>query len=104
MKTLTLAAFLIASITPTTSFAEQASDDMEHIKVTYRTPLEYAIYQYTTDTLQAFNQQVRVEAQRQAKLTSEQMAKPYMVNLANNAAQIVQTKATVKTMTLESAE
>ncbi|MCL1138349.1 hypothetical protein [Shewanella pneumatophori] len=75
MKTLTLAILALSSMMSLQSSAEPVSNDMEHISVIYRTPFEYSLYQYTQDTLQKFNQQMRVEIIHQAKQSSMQMAK-----------------------------
>lgn len=104
MKNFTLAALLFASFIPATSQANLDPTEMEHINVTYRTPFEYSLYQYTSDTLQAFNQQLLVDIHQQAKQSSQQMAKSYSLSVAENNSVNIPTKALVKTMTLESAE
>ncbi|WP_299811003.1 hypothetical protein [uncultured Shewanella sp.] len=77
MKTIAFAVLSAALIMPSISYANSNDDQMEHITVTYRTPIEYAVYQYTTETLLAFNQQIRMEIQLQARMTSMQMAKSH---------------------------
>ncbi|ABV88452.1 hypothetical protein [Shewanella pealeana] len=77
MKTIAYAVLSAALLMPSISFANSSDEQMERITVTYRTPIEYAVYQYTTETLQAFNQQIRMEIQLQARMTNMQMAKSH---------------------------
>ncbi|QQX79273.1 hypothetical protein JK628_17240 [Shewanella sp. KX20019] len=73
MKKLAIAAVLISLLTPLTSLAAAQQQDMEHMSVTYRTPLEYAIYQYTTDLLNSFKLQLRADIHLQARMNIQQM-------------------------------
>ncbi|MGS0677097.1 hypothetical protein ACVBIO_19440 [Shewanella sp. 0m-8] len=75
MKVIAYAILSAALVAPSISYANDSQNQIEHITVTYRTPFEYAMYQYTSDMLQDFNQQVRVEIQQQAKSNIMQMAK-----------------------------
>lgn len=104
MKILTCATLLMASMIPTMGHTANADSQMERISVIYRTPFEYALYQYTTETLQALNQQVHMEIQIQARLSSMQMAKAQGI-ISDNANRTVEpTKTVLASDRLKSAE
>lgn len=104
MKTLTCATLLIASMLPNIGYTADADSQMERITVTYRTPFEYALYQYTTETLQAFNQQVLMDIQIQARLSSMQMAKEHGVMTNELSKANESNKTLISSRTLKSAE
>jgi len=74
MKKLTIAAVLITLLTPLTSLAAAQQQEMERMSVTYRTPIEYAIYQYTTNLLNSFKLELRADIHMQARMNIQQMA------------------------------
>ena len=104
MKTIAYAVLSAALFMPSMSFANSNDDPMEHITVTYRTPVEYAVYQYTTDTLQAFNQQIRMEIQLQARMTNMQMAKSHGIISDNVTTALKPAKDVLTSKRLKSAE
>ncbi|SQH77981.1 conserved protein of unknown function [Shewanella benthica] len=63
----------ITAITASSSMA-MSSTAMEVITVTYRSPLDYALYQYTTELLAYFRLQIRADIYTQARANSMQMA------------------------------
>lgn len=71
--------FVISSLLPTTAWAVPAnaatnSATMEVITVTYRSPIDYALYQYTTELFAYFKLQVQADIYTQARSSSMQMA------------------------------
>ncbi|PKG55838.1 hypothetical protein CXF83_06930 [Shewanella sp. Choline-02u-19] len=74
MKSLTLATLLITLFTPLASIAADSQQDIEHMSVTYRSPMDYAIYQYTTHVFSMFKLQLRADIHIQARMSSLQMA------------------------------
>ncbi|MBL4913674.1 hypothetical protein L2719_03215 [Shewanella schlegeliana] len=104
MKAIICAILSTALIVPSIGYANSSDDQMERITVTYRTPFEYALYQYTTDMLQEFNQQVRVEIQLQAKLNSMQMAKEQGMMINELSKMNKPNKTLLSSRTLKSAE
>ena len=104
MKTIAYAILTVALAMPSISYANDNKSQIEHFTVTYRTPFEYALYQYTNDILQDLNQQVRIEIQQQAKLNSIQMAKQQGF-LSNQLAKAEPSnKTTLNSVVLKSAE
>ncbi|GIU16563.1 hypothetical protein TUM4261_35190 [Shewanella sp. c952] len=75
MKKSIYAALIVASISPFTALAANDHQDMDHMSVVYRAPLEYAAYQYTTEMLSNFNLQLLADIYIQARMSSLQMAK-----------------------------
>ncbi|ABZ77768.1 hypothetical protein Shal_3221 [Shewanella halifaxensis HAW-EB4] len=104
MKAIIYTLLSTALIVPSISYANSSDDQMEYITVTYRTPFEYALYQYTTNMLQEFNQQVRVEIQLQAKLSSMQMAKEQGIVTNELSKMNKPNKTLLSSRTLKSAE
>lgn len=80
MKKLTIAtAILITLFTPLASIAADSQQDIEHMSVTHRSPLDYAIYQYTTHMLSSFKLELRADIHMQARMNSLQMAREHGV-------------------------
>ena len=104
MKTIAYAVLLTVLLMPSISFANSNDDPMERITVTYRTPVEYAVYQYTTDTLLALNQQIRIEIQLQAKMTSMQMARSHGIITDTVTTALKPAKAVLISKRVKSAE
>ncbi|WP_299786757.1 hypothetical protein [uncultured Shewanella sp.] len=81
---LTLSATLLAiSLVPQTSLAETTqgttvNEGIEVITVTYRSPFDYALYQYTTEILSNFRSQIETDIYTQARASSQQMAKSHL--------------------------
>lgn len=75
MRKLIYVALIAASISPFTALAANDQQDMEHMSVLYRAPLEYAAYQYTAEMLSNFNLQLLADIYVQARMSSLQMAK-----------------------------
>lgn len=71
---------LFVSLLPLSLHAEQMekttkTEAMEVITVSYRTPLDYALYQYTTELLNQFRVQIKSDIYTQARSSSLKMAK-----------------------------
>ncbi|EGM71175.1 hypothetical protein [Shewanella sp. HN-41] len=83
MKTLTYlqiaSSLLVCSLIPL-SHATAASPSMEIITVTYRSPLDYALYQHTTEILSEFRIEIREDISIQARNGLQEMAKAQRVN------------------------
>lgn len=62
-----------------------ASPNIETITVTYRDPLDYALYQHTTEMLSAFRLEIREDIGIQARNSLMDMAKAQHVNRLNLA-------------------
>ena len=62
-----------------------ASPNIETITVTYRDPLDYALYQHTTEMLSAFRLEIREDIGIQARNSLMEMAKAQHVNRLNLA-------------------
>jgi hypothetical protein len=62
-----------------------ASSNIETITVTYRDPLDYALYQHTTEMLSAFRLEIREDIGIQARNSLMEMAKAQHVNRLNLA-------------------
>ncbi|MCL1050642.1 hypothetical protein L2755_13565 [Shewanella abyssi] len=82
MKKLTIAAVLITLLTPLTSLAAAPQQEMERMSVTYRTPLDYAIYQYTTNLLNSFKLELRADIHMQARMNIQKMAQEHGFTVA----------------------
>ncbi|MCJ8304266.1 hypothetical protein [Shewanella sp.] len=70
---------VMSSLLPTTASAApsntaMSSAAMEVITVTYRSPIDYALYQYTTELLAYFRLEVQADIYTQARAGSMQMA------------------------------
>ena len=104
MKAFTSPVLLVALLLPTISFANNSAAQIEHITVTYRTPLEYATYQYTTNMLRHFNQLILSDIQQQAKESSMQMAREQGIIIDKIVTAIEPSKTLVNTRIFESAE
>lgn len=83
MKTLThlqiASSLLVCSLIPL-SHAMAANPNMEIITVTYRSPLDYALYQHTTEILSEFRLEIREDISIQARNGLLEMAKAHGVN------------------------
>lgn len=83
MKTLThlpiAGSLLVCSLIPLGN-AMAANTNMEIITVTYRSPLDYAAYQYTTEILSEFQLEIREDISIQARNSLLEMAKTHGVN------------------------
>jgi|GEM_PF-4856849 len=80
MKLTVSLTLLAISFLPLSIHAEQvekttASEAMEVITVNYRTPLDYALYQYTTELMNQFRIQIEADIYTQARSGSLKMAK-----------------------------
>ncbi len=80
MKLSAYLTLLAVSILPLSLHAEQMdkttdSEAMEVITVSYRAPLDYALYQYTTELLNQFRIQIEADIYTQARSGSLKMAK-----------------------------
>ncbi|QYJ79656.1 hypothetical protein [Shewanella acanthi] len=77
MKTLVklpiVTSLLICTAIPM-GYAIAATPKMETITVTYRSPEDYALYQYTTEMLSAFHQEIREDISIQARNSLMEMA------------------------------
>ena len=62
-----------------------ASPNIETITVTYRDPLDYALYQHTTEMLSVFRLEIREDIGIQARNSLMEMAKAQHVNHLNLA-------------------
>ncbi|MCS6098690.1 hypothetical protein [Shewanella baltica] len=62
-----------------------ASPNIETITVTYRDPLDYALYQHTTEMLSVFRLEIREDIGIQARNSLMEMAKAQHVNRLNLA-------------------
>ncbi|MFT5789661.1 MAG: hypothetical protein ACI8SJ_001779 [Shewanella sp.] len=82
MKNLTIATLLITLLTPLTSIAAEPQQEMERMSVTYRSPLEYAAYLYTSDMLNSFKLELRADIHTQARMNSLQMAQEQGVTVS----------------------
>ncbi|MCS6177349.1 hypothetical protein [Shewanella baltica] len=89
---LTLGTALILGITPlgqaiaaSSATNSAASPNIETITVTYRDPLDYALYQHTTEMLSAFRLEIREDIGIQARNSLMEMAKAQHVNRLNLA-------------------
>ena len=85
MKIVPSIAFIIASFLPFTAAADLMIDKsvnkaMESMTVAYRTPIEYALYQYTTEMLANFRLQLQADIYQQARTSTLKMAStpPYI--------------------------
>lgn len=85
MKIMTPLALLAVSLLPLTATAElmkeqSINETMETMTVTYRTPIDYALYQYTTEMLVNFRIQIKADIYHQAHESIMTMANslPYM--------------------------
>lgn len=85
MKKITPIILLIASLLPFTATADLMIDKsanrmMETMTVTYRAPIDYALYQYTTEMLVNFRIQIKADIYQQAHESIMTMANsvPYM--------------------------
>ena len=85
MKVITSIPLLVASLLPLTAAADfttesSANNMMETMTVTYRAPLDYALYQYTTEMLVNFRLELKTDIYQQAHTSIMQMANtsPYM--------------------------
>jgi len=56
----------------------QAAPQMETLTVTYRSPLDYALYQQTTETLSYFRIELAEDILSQSRASSRAMAKQYL--------------------------
>ncbi|WP_185976968.1 MULTISPECIES: hypothetical protein [Shewanella] len=79
MKFITAFILVMSSLLPTTALAAPSnpamrSSAMEVITVTYRSPIDYALYQYTTELLAYFRLQIQADIYTQARAGSMQMA------------------------------
>ena len=79
MKFITTFILVMSSLLPTTALAAPSSPAMssaamEVITVTYRSPIDYALYQYTTELLAYFRLQIQADIYTQARAGSMQMA------------------------------
>lgn len=80
---------LAISLLPLSIHAAQAekiagSEPMEVITVIYRAPLDYALYQYTTELLSQFRIQIQEDIYTQARSSSLKMAKSQQAMTAWN--------------------
>ena len=89
---LTLGTALILGIAPlgqaiaaSSATNSVASPNIETITVTYRDPLDYALYQHTTEMLSAFRLEIREDIGIQARNSLMEMAKAQHVNRLNLA-------------------
>ncbi|BAJ03363.1 hypothetical protein [Shewanella violacea] len=78
MKFITAFILVMSSLLPTTAIAAPSSPAtdskvMEVITVTYRSPIDYALYQYTTELLAYFRLQIQADIYTQARSGSLQM-------------------------------
>ena len=90
MKIMTPLVLLAVSLLPLTATAELIKEQsinktMETMTVTYRTPLDYALYQYTTEMLVNFRLQIQADIYHQAHSSIMRMASssPY-ISVMNN--------------------
>ena len=88
----TLGTALILGITPLgqaiaagSATNSAASSNIETITVTYRDPLDYALYQHTTEMLSVFRLEIREDIGIQARNSLMEMAKAQHVNRLNLA-------------------
>ncbi|WP_297893311.1 hypothetical protein [Shewanella sp.] len=83
MKTLThlqiAGSLLVCSLIPWGN-AMAANTDMEIITVTYRSPIDYALYQHTTEILNEFRLEIREDISIQARNSLLEMARAHGVN------------------------
>lgn len=83
MKTLThlqiAGSLLVCSLIPLSN-AMAANTNMEIITVTYRSPLDYALYQHTTEILSEFRLEIREDISIQARNGLLEMAKAQRLN------------------------
>ena len=77
--TLALAASAMPAITP----AYGQSMTMERISIVYRSPLDYALYQHTTQLLAEFNLELQNDIVLQAKRHNQAMASKFMSQVIN---------------------
>nr|WP_253724239.1 hypothetical protein [Shewanella baltica] len=89
---LTLGTALILGIAPlgqaiaaSSATNSAASPNIETITVTYRDPLDYALYQHTTEMLSAFRLEIREDIGIQARNSLMEMAKAQHDNRLNLA-------------------
>ncbi|MFT5235919.1 MAG: hypothetical protein ACI8SK_000670 [Shewanella sp.] len=85
MKIISPIVLLIASLLPFTATADLMIDKslnktIETMTVTYRTPIDYALYQYTTEMLVRFRLQLQADIYHQARTSLIEMASatPYL--------------------------
>ncbi|MCZ4337416.1 hypothetical protein [Shewanella colwelliana] len=77
MKTIiTATVILAASLFPTAASA-QTNPEMEKMTITYRAPLDYALYQYTIELLGHYRSEIQSSIYHQAKHNSHTMAKAF---------------------------
>ena len=75
MTLLTTVILISASLLPLTASAGMSDNkSIERITVNYKTPFDYALYQYTTELLLQFRQEIASDIYHQAKASSALMA------------------------------
>ncbi|QFU24014.1 hypothetical protein FM038_018895 [Shewanella eurypsychrophilus] len=85
MKLLTTVVLISASLLPLTASAGMSDNKpIERITVNYKTPFDYALYQYTTELLVQFRQEIASDIYLQAKASSSLMAQEHS-RLAHSA-------------------
>lgn len=75
MKKLTACIFIIIGLISTQVSAEGIQNKtIERITVNYKSPFDYALYQYTTEILMQFKLEIAADIYNQARAGSNQMA------------------------------
>ncbi len=75
MKKLTACIFIIIGLISTQVSAEGIQNKtIERITVNYKSPFDYALYQYTTEILMQFKLEIAADIYKQARAGSNQMA------------------------------
>lgn len=99
MKKLLLASLFTAASLMSASAPATSAPLMEKMTVTYRNPLDYALYQYTIELMSHYRAEIRTSIQRQAKNNSQAMADAFFTQTAQRQVALVDfpAKATART-------
>lgn len=87
MKTIIAASLVIAALMPNMASAN-STPVMETMTITYRSPIDYALYQYTIELLSHFRAEIHTSIHQQAKSSTLAMSKAFNASNTGNIVEI----------------
>ncbi|QYK02318.1 hypothetical protein [Shewanella psychrotolerans] len=89
-----------ANVSPVSSSPSNLSPSMERMTITYRSAIDYALYQYTIELLSHFRNEIHASIHQQAASNTLEMYKAFIESNSDDTTEIT-AMLTVKRRTLE---